>query len=91
MGKRYDVSFVPENVPSAMGNEASAEIGKIRKVNSIASFMVNPLWWILAPLKKHRSIISSQAISGSVSRVPVAIFDASIVKTGISLRKVSKN
>jgi hypothetical protein len=74
-----------------MGKEASVEIERIGTVNYIPSFTGNPLLWILAPLKKPLSIISSPAISDYVSPVPVVISDANIVKTGISLRKVSKN
>jgi hypothetical protein len=74
-----------------MEKGGSAEIERIITVNYIPSFMGNPLWSILALLKKRLSIISSPAISDYVSPVPVVISDANIVKTGISLRQVSKN
>jgi hypothetical protein len=91
MGRMYNVFFARENVSSATGKGGSVEIGRIGTANYIPSFMGNPLWWILAPLKKRLSITSSPAISDYVSPVPVVISDASIVKTGISPKKVSKN
>ena len=73
MGKMYNVSSAQENVQSVKGKEASAETVKTRKENSIHSFMENPLWSTLGPLKRLPSIISSQAILGSASPVQVVI------------------